>query len=114
LIFCKVLRFFFSAHKPDENQIREHQAEVEGAYNELLQLAAVRRARLEESLKLQSFYRNADEEEMWVTEKDYFVQSTDYGHDLNTAMILLGKHEVSNNYYSDFFQLFLTDNSKVM
>lgn len=83
-----------SENKPDENQIREHQAEVEGAYNELLQLAAVRRARLEESLKLQSFYRNADEEEMWVTEKDYFVQSTDYGHDLNTAIILLNKHEV--------------------
>ncbi|XP_032239849.2 spectrin beta chain isoform X2 [Nematostella vectensis] len=80
-------------HKPDEAQIRDHQAELEGAYNELLQLAAARRARLEESLKLQSFYRNADEEEMWVTEKDYFVQSTDYGHDLNTAMILLTKHE---------------------
>ncbi|XP_031552905.1 spectrin beta chain, non-erythrocytic 1-like isoform X2 [Actinia tenebrosa] len=80
-------------NKPDENQIREHQAEVDGAYKELVQLAAVRRARLEESLKLQSFYRDADEEEMWVTEKDYFVQSTDYGHDLNTAMILLAKHE---------------------
>lgn len=86
--------FFFSENKPDENQIRQHQAEVEGAYNELLQLAAMRRARLEESLKLQSFYRNADEEEMWVTEKDYFVQSNDYGHDLNTAIILLAKHEV--------------------
>lgn len=37
---------------------------------------------------------------MWVTEKDYFVQSTDYGHDLNTAIILLAKHEVccSNLY----------------
>jgi hypothetical protein len=61
----------------------------------LIQLAAVRRARLEESLKLQSFYRDADEEEIWVTEKDYFVQSTDYGHDLNTAMILLAKHDVN-------------------
>lgn len=84
----------FIENKPDEVQIREHQAEVEDAYNMLLQLSAVRRARLEESLKLQSYYRNADEEEMWVTEKDYFVQSTDYGHDLSTAIILLNKHEV--------------------
>lgn len=71
----------------------------------LLQLAAVRRARLEESLKLQSFYRNADEEEMWVTEKDYFVQSTDYGHDLSTAIILLNKHEVSLVYTETYMYI---------
>ncbi|KAK2552536.1 Spectrin beta chain [Acropora cervicornis] len=80
-------------YKPDENQIRDHQAELEGAYNELLQLAAARRARLDESHKLQSFYRDAEEEEMWVSEKAHSLQSTDYGHDLNSAMILLNKHE---------------------
>ncbi|KAJ7388705.1 hypothetical protein OS493_036144 [Desmophyllum pertusum] len=80
--------------KPDENQIRDHQAELEGAYNELLQLAAARRARLDESHKLQTFYRDAEEEEMWVSEKAHSLQSTDYGHDLNSAMVLLNKHEV--------------------
>lgn len=79
--------------KPDENQIRDHQAELEGAYNELLQLAAARRARLDESHKLQTFYRDAEEEEMWVSEKAHSLQSTDYGHDLNSAMVLLNKHE---------------------
>ena len=63
---------------------------------------------------MQSFYRNADEEEMWVTEKDYFVQSTDYGHDLNTAMILLGKHEVVINNLFLSFQHFLTDLALMM
>lgn len=80
-------------YKPDENQIRDHQAELEGAYNELLQLAAARRARLDESHKLQTFYRDAEEEEMWVSEKTHSLQSTDYGHDLNSAMTLLNKHE---------------------
>ncbi|KAM7448230.1 hypothetical protein ABFA07_003643 [Porites harrisoni] len=80
-------------YQPDENQIRDHQAELEGAYNELLQLAAARRARLDESHKLQTFYRDAEEEEMWVSEKTQSLQSTDYGHDLNSAMLLLTKHE---------------------
>ena len=88
-----------TGYQPDENQIRDHQAELEGAYNELLQLAAARRARLDESHKLQTFYRDAEEEEMWVSEKAYSLQSTDYGHDLNSAMILLNKHEVSHKYF---------------
>lgn len=93
LKFCS-LHFLNTGFKPDENQIRDHQAELEGAYNELLQLAAARRARLDESHKLQTFYRDAEEEEMWVSEKAHSLQSTDYGHDLNSAMVLLNKHEV--------------------
>lgn len=96
-----VVCFLNIGYKPDENQIRDHQAELEGAYNELLQLAAARRARLDESHKLQSFYRDAEEEEMWVSEKAYSLQSTDYGHDLNSAMILLNKHEVCGNGFSN-------------
>ena len=91
---CMVVCILDTGYKPGENQIRDHQAELEGAYNELLQLAAARRARLDESHKLQSFYRDAEEEEMWVSEKAHSLQSTDYGHDLNSAMILLNKHEV--------------------
>lgn len=59
-------------------------------------MAAARRGRLEESHKLQSFYRDVEEEEMWITEKEYSLQSTDYGHDLNSCMILLNKHEVQS------------------
>ena len=63
-----------------------------------MQLSAARRARLDESHKLQTFYRDAEEEEMWVSEKTQSLQSTDYGHDLNSAMLLLNKHEVSALY----------------
>lgn len=62
-------------------------------------LAATRRGRLDESHKLQTFYRDAEEEEMWVSEKAYSLQSTDYGHDLNSAMVLLNKHEVCDTKY---------------
>lgn len=61
-------------------------------------LAATRRGRLDESHKLQTFYRDAEEEEMWVSEKAYSLQSTDYGHDLNSAMVLLNKHEVCDAF----------------
>ena len=92
------MHFGETGFKPDENQIRDHQAELEGAYNELLMLAATRRGRLDESHKLQTFYRDAEEEEMWVSEKAYSLQSTDYGHDLNSAMVLLNKHEVCDAF----------------
>ena len=67
---------------------------MESSYKELLHLAQVRRTRLEESLALQMFYRDVDEEELWISEKDTFLSSTDYGHDLNTTMLLLKKDEV--------------------
>ncbi|XP_028393281.1 spectrin beta chain, non-erythrocytic 1-like isoform X3 [Dendronephthya gigantea] len=77
----------------DKDEIREHQAEIDSSYKELLNLAQVRRSRLEESLALQMFYRDVDEEEIWISEKDTFLSSTDYGRDLNTTMLLLKKHE---------------------
>ena len=67
---------------------------MDSSYKELLNLAQVRRARLEESLALQKFYRDVDEEEIWISEKDTFLSSTDYGRDLNTIVFLLKKHEV--------------------
>ena len=113
IVICS-LHFLNTGFKPDENQIRDHQAELEGAYNELLQLAAARRARLDESHKLQTFYRDAEEEEMWVSEKAHSLQSTDYGHDLNSAMVLLNKHEVwgCKHHLTSCMENFL-DNTRV-
>ena len=79
----------------DKDEIREHQSEMDSSYKELVDLAQVRRARLEESLALQMFYRDVDEEDIWISEKDTFLSSVDYGRDLNTTMWLLKKHEVT-------------------
>lgn len=71
---------------------------MDSSYKELQQLAQERRAKLEESLALQMFYRDVDEEEIWISEKDTFLSSTDYGRDLNTTMWLLKKHEVVTTF----------------
>jgi len=49
---------------------------------------------LEESLRLHTFYRDLEEEDIWLTEKEYFVSSTEYGNDINTTTLLLQQHSV--------------------
>lgn len=63
-------------------------------YKELCDLAQKRRQRLEESLKLHTFYRDMEEEDIWLSEKEYFVSSTEYGHDSHTTTLLLQQHKV--------------------
>ena len=79
---------------PEVERIRKNQQELESSYAELCTLADNRKKRLEESLQLHSFYRDVDEEEVWLSEKEYFVSSTEYGKDVHTTMLLLKKHEV--------------------
>ena len=50
---------------------------------------------LEESLRLHTFYRDLEEEDIWLSEKEYFVSSTEYGSDINTTTLLLQQHSVS-------------------
>ena len=57
-------------------------------------MAKKRRQLLEESLKLHTFYRDLEEEGIWLAEKEYFVSSTEYGHDLHTTTLLLQRHKV--------------------
>ena len=76
-------------------QVRNHQHELQSSYDDLCKLAGERRKRLEESLQLHSYYRDAEEEDLWLSEKEYFVSSTEYGRDVRTTLLLLKKHEVS-------------------
>lgn len=39
------------------------------------------------------FDRNADETISWIAEKDAFISSEDYGHDLETIQSLARKHQ---------------------
>eukprot|EP00794_Sanderia_malayensis_P017796 gene17796-19573_t len=80
-------------YQPDVEQVRNHQQELQSNYDDLCKLAAQRRQRLEESLQLHSFYRDAEEEDLWLSEKEYFVSSTEYGKDVHTTILLLKKHE---------------------
>lgn len=67
---------------------------LDTAYDELIALAAERRARLEESRRLWQFYWDMEDEEGWIREKEHLMSSPDLGHDLTSVHLLLNKHKV--------------------
>ncbi|XP_059173308.1 spectrin beta chain-like isoform X3 [Physella acuta] len=73
--------------------IQERMNMLDSAYNELHQLAADRRRRLEESRKLWQFYWDMADEEGWIREKEQLMSSPDLGHDLTSVNLLLSKHK---------------------
>ncbi|XP_006873598.1 PREDICTED: spectrin beta chain, non-erythrocytic 1 isoform X2 [Chrysochloris asiatica] len=80
-------------YKPcDPQVIRDRVAHMEFCYKELCQLAAERRARLEEYRRLWKFFWEMAEEEGWIREKEKILSSDDYGKDLTSVMRLLSKH----------------------
>ncbi|KAI5101393.1 spectrin beta chain, non-erythrocytic 1, partial [Silurus meridionalis] len=80
-------------YKPcDPQVIRDRVAHLEFCYQELTQLAAERRARLEESRRLWKFFWEMAEEEAWIREKEQILSSDDVGKDLTGAVRLLSKH----------------------
>lgn len=82
-----------TGYKPcDPQVIRDRVAHMEFCYQELCQLAAERRARLEESRRLWKFFWEMAEEEGWIREKEKILSSDDYGKDLTSVMRLLSKH----------------------
>nr|XP_057921130.1 spectrin beta chain, non-erythrocytic 1-like isoform X2 [Doryrhamphus excisus] len=83
-----------SGYKPCDPQIiRDRVAHLEFCYQELSQLAAERRARLEESRRLWKFFWEMAEEEGWIREKEQILSSEDYGKDLTGALRLLSQHK---------------------
>ncbi|KAM6922894.1 spectrin beta chain, non-erythrocytic 1-like isoform 1-T1 [Lycodopsis pacificus] len=81
-------------YKPCDPQIiRDRVAHMDFCYQELSQLAAERRARLEESRRLWKFFWEMAEEEGWIREKEQILSSEDYGKDLTGAVRLLSQHK---------------------
>uniref|UniRef100_A0A3Q0RU03 Spectrin beta chain n=1 Tax=Amphilophus citrinellus TaxID=61819 RepID=A0A3Q0RU03_AMPCI len=81
-------------YKPCDPQIiKDRIAHLEFCYQELNQLAAERRARLEESRRLWKFFWEMAEEEGWIREKEQILSSEDYGKDLTGSLRLLSQHK---------------------
>nr|XP_006001605.1 PREDICTED: spectrin beta chain, non-erythrocytic 1 [Latimeria chalumnae] len=81
-------------YKPcDPQVILDRVAHMEFCYQQLCQLAAERRARLEESKRLWKFFWEMAEEEGWIREKEQILSSDDYGKDLTSVLRLLSKHK---------------------
>uniref|UniRef100_A0A673C022 Spectrin beta chain n=1 Tax=Sphaeramia orbicularis TaxID=375764 RepID=A0A673C022_9TELE len=83
---------FCLGYKPcDPQVIQDRVAHLEFCYQELTQLAAERRARLEESRRLWKFFWEMAEEEGWIREKEQILSSLEHGKDLTGALRLLSQ-----------------------
>uniref|UniRef100_A0A8C8JA40 Spectrin beta chain n=1 Tax=Oncorhynchus tshawytscha TaxID=74940 RepID=A0A8C8JA40_ONCTS len=88
-------------YKPcDPQVIRDRVAHTEFCYQELIQLAAERRARLEESNRLCKFFWEMAEEEGWIREKEQILLSDESGKDLTGTVRLLSQHRTLENEMS--------------
>uniref|UniRef100_A0A2I3RAN4 Spectrin beta chain n=1 Tax=Pan troglodytes TaxID=9598 RepID=A0A2I3RAN4_PANTR len=76
----------------DPQLVSERVAKLEQSYEALCELAAARRARLEESRRLWRFLWEVGEAEAWVREQQHLLASADTGRDLTGALRLLNKH----------------------
>uniref|UniRef100_A0A3Q3FUW8 Spectrin beta chain n=1 Tax=Labrus bergylta TaxID=56723 RepID=A0A3Q3FUW8_9LABR len=75
----------------DPMVIQDRVSHLEFCYQELTQLAAERRARLEESRRLWKFFWEMAEEEGWIREKEQILSSVEHGKDLTGALRLLSQ-----------------------
>uniref|UniRef100_A0A665U5F0 Spectrin beta chain n=1 Tax=Echeneis naucrates TaxID=173247 RepID=A0A665U5F0_ECHNA len=82
------------AYKPCEPGLVSEKVDLLGqAYEELGDLAAKRRERLEDSRRLWQFLWDLGEEAAWIREQEQILASGDCGRDLTSALHLLSKHE---------------------
>ncbi|XP_071480653.1 spectrin beta chain, non-erythrocytic 1-like [Diadema antillarum] len=83
-----------SGYLPVDPEIVESRiTHLEERYQELQELARLRRNRLDESLRLWQFFWDLADDENSIKEKQQIVSSTDIGHDLTTVKLLLNKHK---------------------
>ncbi|XP_071454610.1 spectrin beta chain, non-erythrocytic 5 isoform X3 [Hetaerina americana] len=77
----------------DAENISKKQGEVESAFMELKRLSEARRRRLEDSLRLFRFIREADDAIEWVNDQTSIAASEDYGQDVEHVEILTAEFE---------------------
>ena len=87
------LQRFADSKQTDSGLVRERQETLSSANKRLCVAAEQRKARLNDSLRLQQFYRDVEEEEAWIREKEQVASSVDHGKDLVGVMHLIKKHE---------------------
>ncbi|KAJ8340937.1 hypothetical protein SKAU_G00332280 [Synaphobranchus kaupii] len=81
------------SYKPcDPQVIRDRVQHLDLCYKELGDMAAQRKARLEQSRRLWNFFWETAELESWIKEKEHIFSSLDHGKDLTSVLILQSKH----------------------
>ena len=84
---------FLDEEHPDTAKIVAKISELDEACQRMDTLSKSRMSRLQESLKVQEFYLQVEEEEAWIREKEPMASSQDYGKDINSVMKLQQKHQ---------------------
>ncbi|XP_053553688.1 spectrin beta chain, erythrocytic [Bombina bombina] len=77
----------------DPQVIKDRVRHLEQCYQELVDLAAQRKAQLQQSRILWKFFGDMDEVERWIKEKEHIYTSMDFGKDLTGVSILQRKHK---------------------
>uniref|UniRef100_A0ABM5F7U0 Spectrin beta chain n=1 Tax=Pogona vitticeps TaxID=103695 RepID=A0ABM5F7U0_9SAUR len=77
----------------DPQVIRDRVNHLQLRQQELVALAAHRKACLEQSKRLEKFFWELDEAESWIKEKEHIYSALDYGKDLTSILILQRKHK---------------------
>ncbi|KAI5631908.1 spectrin repeat domain-containing protein [Phthorimaea operculella] len=77
----------------DSAGIGSRRSAINERFERVRNLAAHRRARLNEANTLHQFFRDIADEESWIKEKKLLVASDDYGRDLTGVQNLLKKHK---------------------
>ncbi|KAJ8384905.1 hypothetical protein AAFF_G00197130 [Aldrovandia affinis] len=77
----------------DTTLVKEKRTAVNARFAKIQSMGASRRSRLNESHRLHQFFRDLDDEESWIKEKQLLVSSEDYGRDLTGVQNLRKKHK---------------------
>lgn len=78
---------------PEPAKIQEKVDEMQQLWDDLKELSSARQEALAGAKQVHVFDRNADETISWIAEKDAFISSEDYGHDLETIQGLARRHQ---------------------
>nr|XP_014718091.2 spectrin beta chain, erythrocytic isoform X2 [Equus asinus] len=77
----------------DPQVIQDRVSHLKQCFAELSNMAAGRKAQLEQSKRLWKFFWEMDEAESWIKEKEQIYSSLDYGKDLTSVLSLQRKHK---------------------
>ncbi|XP_014999377.3 spectrin beta chain, erythrocytic isoform X1 [Macaca mulatta] len=77
----------------DPQVIQDRISHLEQCFEELSNMAAGRKAQLEQSKRLWKFFWEMNEAESWIKEKEQIYSSLDCGKDLTSVLILQRKHK---------------------
>uniref|UniRef100_A0A8C2X3M8 Spectrin alpha chain, non-erythrocytic 1 n=1 Tax=Cyclopterus lumpus TaxID=8103 RepID=A0A8C2X3M8_CYCLU len=86
-------RQFQEAGHFDADNIRKKQEALVLRYEALREPMAARKQKLSDSLRLQQLFRDVEDEETWIREKEPIAASTNRGKDLIGVQNLLKKHQ---------------------